>query len=192
MAPLVNHNLQATNRNMRDLLGFVRDGHLNLDPPYQRGHVWTMDQRVALIKSLLLGVPVAALVLNVRDGANWRRDGGEIYACIDGKQRLTTVGMFFDGDIDVPAEWFEPDWISPTSDRPSWTPIAPREGMVAWPDFTLAARRYMGQGFNIPVAEARLGSLAEEAEVYMLINGAGTMHTADELDKARDIARGKK
>lgn len=185
MAPLVNHNLQATNRNMRDLLGFVRDGHLNLDPPYQRGHVWTMDQRVALIKSLLLGVPVAALVLNVRDGAHWRRDGGEIYACIDGKQRLTTVGMFFDGDIEVPRDWFEPDWID---DSCTWRGA----DMVSWVNFELHAKRYMGQGFNIPVAEARLGSLAEEAEIYMLINGAGTAHTTEDLDKARRVARGKK
>jgi hypothetical protein len=183
MAPLVNHNLQATNRNMRDLLGFVRDGHLNLDPPYQRGHVWTMEQRVALIKSLLLGVPVAALVLNVRDGAHWRRNGSEIYACIDGKQRLTTIGMFFDGDIAVPRLWFEADWIK--EGAPSL------RDNVTWSDFELHAQRYMGQGFNIPVAEARLGSLAEEAEVYLLINGAGTAHTETELAAARQIARRK-
>lgn len=187
MAPLVNRNMQPTARNLRDLIGFWRDGLINMTPPYQRGDVWTAEQRVALIKSLLLGVPVAALVLNLRDNHLWRANEGEpdhAYAVIDGKQRLTTVRMFFDGDLAVPIAWFEPDWIKPTAR------CAVNE--VCWSDFELSARRYMGQGFIIPVAEAKLGSLAEEAEVYGLINSAGTAHTTAELDKARRVARGKK
>lgn len=195
MAPLVNRNMQPTARNFRDLIGFWRDGQINMTPPYQRGDVWTVQQRQALIKSLLLGIPVAALVLNLRDNQAWRDNEGDpthSYAVIDGKQRLTTVRMLFDGDLAVPADWFEPDWIKPSPDGPSWTPRVRHQGMVTWRDFELHAKRYMGQGFIIPVAEARLGSLAEEAEVYGLINQAGTAHTAAELNRARDVARGKK
>jgi len=188
MAPLVNRNMQPTARNLRDLIGFWRDGQINMTPPYQRGDVWTVDQRVALIKSLLLGIPVAALMLNMRDNHDWKQNEGEphslapSYAVIDGKQRLTTVRMFFDGDLEVPIDWFEPDWID-------WSCTARGASVVAWGNFEIHARRYMGQGFSIPVAEARLGSLAEEAEVYGLINSAGTAHTDTELAHARKIAR---
>lgn len=186
---LVNRNMQPTARNLRDLINFWRDGQINMTPPYQRGDVWTVEQRRALIKSLLLGVPVAALVLNMRDNHDWRENEGDpglaSYAVIDGKQRLTTVRMFFDGDLDVPRDWFEPDQICDFG-------LSPGANMVTWSHFELHARRYMGQGFIIPVAEARLGSLAEEAEVYGLINSAGTAHTANDLNKARRVARGKK
>lgn len=191
---LVNRNIQPTACNLRDLVNFWRDDMIDVSPSYQRGDVWTHEQRVALIKSLLLGVPVAALVLNVRDNHVWHANEGDpgsaVYVVIDGKQRLTTVRMFFDGDLAVPADWFEPDWIKRTVRR--WTDHDHPGSEVCWGDFELSARRYMGQGFIIPVAEARLGSLAEEAEVYDLINSAGTAHTTAELDRARSIARGKK
>lgn len=183
MAPLVNRNMQPTARNFRDLINFWRDGQIDMTPPYQRGDVWTVEQRVALIKSLLLGVPIAALVLNLRDNHAWRANEGvpaHGYAVIDGKQRMTTVRMFFDGDLAVPIDWFDPDWIKPT--------VRGVVSEVCWGDFEIHARRYMGQGFIVPVAEAKLGSLAEEAEVYGLINSAGTAHTSAELARAKAIA----
>jgi hypothetical protein len=184
MAPLVNRNMQPTARNLRDLINFWRDGQINMTPPYQRGDVWTIEQRVALIKSLMLGIPVASLVLNMRDNHDWKANEGDpgaaAYAVIDGKQRLTTVRMFFDGDLAVPVDWFDPRWIRRTVRGVS---------DVYWGDFEKPAQRYMGQSFIVPVAEARLGSLAEEAEVYSLINSAGTAHTGAELAAARRIAK---
>lgn len=56
---LQHRSIQATARSMRDLVRHVEDGGLELNPPYQRGDVWTTEQRMNLVKSLLLGIPVA-------------------------------------------------------------------------------------------------------------------------------------
>lgn len=41
---------------------------------------------------------------------------------------------------------------------------------------------------TIPVVAAKLPSLREEAELYLLLNSAGTSQTAGDLDRARRIA----
>ena len=160
------------------------EGGIEMNPPYQRGDVWTVEQRRNLIRSLLLGVPIAALVLN-RRGSNqaWQDNEGDPgetwYAVVDGKQRLTTMVMWFDSKLFVPADWFAPESLP--------------EGMalgaeVTYGGLTIRGQRFVGQAFNVPVAEARLGSLSEEAEVYGLINQAGTAQSAADLDRARAIA----
>lgn len=182
MPPLKHRNIQPTARSLTELARMVADGSLLLDPPYQRGDVWTTNQRVNLIKSLMLGVPVAALVLNQR-GSNtaWRHnegDPGEVwYACIDGKQRMTTMLMWHRGELAVPADWFEPEEVESPG---SWLT---RAGL------TKVGQRFCDRKFLIPVAEAYLSSLAEEAEVYDLINSAGTAHAEADLATARAMRR---
>lgn len=182
--PLVHRNMSATARSMKDLVGHIPSGGLLLDPPYQRGDVWTTEQRVNLVRSLLLGVPVAALVLNRRgDNAAWRRnegDPGDVwYSCIDGKQRLTTMQMWWAGEFLIPAHWIEDRMINGSGfDR------------ISCHDLSDVGRRFMDNRFIIPVAEAKLGSLAEEAEVYGLINSAGTVQTAADLRRAEEVSRG--
>lgn len=183
--PLVHRNMSGTNRGMRDLTRQIDDGGLDLNPPYQRGYVWTLEQRVNLVRSLLLGVPVAALVLNRRgSNAAWRRnegDPGEVwYACIDGKQRLTTMHMWWRGEFAIPADWLERRMHGAGHDL----------AMVTVRDLSDVGRRFMDNRCMIPVAEASLGSLAEEAEVYGLINSAGSAQTQEDLDRARKHARG--
>jgi hypothetical protein len=184
MAPLVHRNMNATARSMKDLVHHIDDGGMLLDPPYQRGDVWTVEQRVNLVRSLLLGVPVAAIVLN-RRGSNiaWARnegDPGEVwYACIDGKQRLTTMHMWWSGHLAIPAVWLEDRMVADGAGR-----------LVQCHDLSDIGRRYMDNRFIIPVAEAMLGSLAEEAEVYGLINSAGTAQTAEDLKRAQSYVPG--
>ncbi len=165
----------------RTVLGLVSDmraGDIGLDPPYQRGDVWSTEQRVALIRSVLLGVPVAAIVLNNRwDNDAWATANGPLpegepaWSCIDGKQRLTTCAMWLNDELTVPADWFDMG-----------------HGLVAYSHLDATDRRQWKNVLTLPVAEARLGSVEEEAEVYGLINSAGTAHTAADLRRAADGA----
>lgn len=179
MPPLVHRTIQPTARALTELVHMVDDGGLLLSPPYQRGDVWTPVQRIALIRSLLLGVPVASIVLNRRgDNREWERnegDPGDVwYACVDGKQRLTTLLMWMQGGFAIPSEWIDPEYL-----------LDPGQPVVRINGLTATGKRVLDRRFLIPVAEARLDSLAEEAEVYLLINSAGTAHTAADLDRAR-------
>jgi hypothetical protein len=168
--------------NLRAVSRLAAEGSLELNPPYQRGDVWTHQQRVNLIKSLLLGIPIAALILN-RRGSNrlWTENEGDpgdiYYAMIDGKQRTTTGILWFTNHLAVPAEWFRTEWV----------PLDHSDSTITHDSLTKPAQRFMGLNFTIPVAEARLPTLAAEAEVYGLVNGAGTPQTEEDLARARHI-----
>ena len=68
-------------------------------PDFQRGHVWTMAQRVAYVESKLSGgVPVDIIRLNQ---SGWMTDFKGELVCVDGLQRLTTALMFLRDEIPV-------------------------------------------------------------------------------------------
>jgi hypothetical protein len=166
---------------LRELTNLVLEGDLNLNAPYQRGNVWTQEQRVNLLRSLLLGVPVAAIVLN-RRGSNtaWTESGDQpYYVAIDGKQRLTTGLMWFGGDLAIPTDWLRAEFL----------PADFCESTVTFKNLVRAGQLWMARNFVIPIAEAQLPSVAAEAEVYGLINAAGTPQTEEDLARARALAR---
>lgn len=51
-------------------------------------------------------------------------------------------------------------------------------------------RRYLATGWPIPVAEARVASIAEEAAVFALVNGGGTPQTEADMARAAEVANG--
>ena len=76
------------------------DRYMNINPEYQREVVWTEQRMVHLIDSLFNNYYVPPLIFKVisgvKEGTNERR---KWRTCIDGKQRLTTIRKFFDGEI---------------------------------------------------------------------------------------------
>ena len=181
--PLPDYRMHTQALTLREMAKNVSLGALTLDPPYQRGDVWTEEQRVNLMRSLLMGIPVAALIIN-RRGANllWQENHGDPgecwYACVDGKQRITTGVLWFTGQLLIPSSWLRPEFLPESGAGP----------LVSYPDLSLPGQRWMGQNFTLPVAEAQLPSLEVEAEVYGLVNGAGTPQTEEDLARARALA----
>ena len=87
---------------------------LELHAPYQRGSVWTVQQRQLLIKSFLLGVPVPTVIVNDRYSAGFVGEDGVAdvrYAVVDGKQRVETILAWFADELAVPASWFPRDHL---------------------------------------------------------------------------------
>lgn len=60
---------------------------INLTPSYQRGDVWSTNDRQALIESILRGIPLPSIILREVGAA----DPQEV---VDGKQRLTALLRF--------------------------------------------------------------------------------------------------
>lgn len=185
--PLVRQNLQAMNRSAREMARMVTDGHLDLNPPYQRGSVWTHAQRVNLVRSWLLGVPVPAVIINDRDTRTWRESNGEIpmgepiYGCVDGKQRIETAIEWFEGPLAVPASWFPADGVETTEDTEDGS-------YVRFSGLTLVEQRGVSFGSSLPMVGAKVTSVREEAELYLLVNGAGTVQTNADLANAAHVA----
>jgi hypothetical protein len=71
-------------------------GKLQLDPIYQReGGVWSTERKQLFIDSILNGYDVPKVYLHDLG----ELDSGVRYAVVDGKQRLTTIHAFIDGQF---------------------------------------------------------------------------------------------
>lgn len=84
--------------------------HIDLDADYQRGFVWPQHKQNALIESVLHNIDIPKFILSMRRGS-------AIKVCMDGKQRLTTLRRFMDGefafkDLDTGQRW----WYCANSD----------------------------------------------------------------------------
>lgn len=133
----------------------------DMDQPYQRGVVWGTKRRRNLIKSILMGIPIPAIVLNDRFSAGFSYAGHDrnrnwLYAIVDGKQRITAIQHFVDSKFPVPHEWFEDDAF----------------GDIFYGDLDVKYQR----GFRnspIPVAEGQFKTLRQEQELFDLVNFGG-------------------
>lgn len=164
---------------------------MEIDPEYQRGHVWTVKQRQELIKSWLMGVPTGNITINLRDNTGWRENHDDLYAgespwivygCVDGKQRIETARMWFAGELDVPADWFEEDDIRDEIPKGAF------DVYVNYLDLILPVQRHHGTSFQFSMIEAQLPTLQAEAELFLLVNGGGTAQESEVMQRARELA----
>lgn len=64
---------------------------IDLDPEFQRRDVWSRRAKSQFIESIFLGVPIPQILLSSK------KDSRNEFLVLDGKQRLTTIKEFFDG-----------------------------------------------------------------------------------------------
>src|SRR5689334_7153138 len=74
------------------LHNWVRRGHLNLQPEFQRFFVWSRAKASRLVESLLLNIPVP--VIYTAESADGRQQ-----EVVDGQQRLTAICSFVSGQF---------------------------------------------------------------------------------------------
>ncbi|MGW2213298.1 DUF262 domain-containing protein [Streptomyces sp. NPDC001781] len=190
-APFDHISLNPTYRAASGLADLVHSGALLLDPPYQRGSVWTLDQRIALVESWLRGLPAGVVILSDRGTETWRRanrgadpyeTGKGIWAVIDGKQRLTTAVMLFSSEFAFPASWVPEDFVDVAED----TEDGP---YVRYNTLTRKGQRFMENYCSLMVAETKdCSTEADEARLYLLVNGGGTQQTDADMANAARVA----
>lgn len=182
-APLDRISVNAYSKPVGEMVRLVNDGHLDLAPAYQRPSVWTPTQRRLLLRSYLIGLPVPAIIVNGRY-VTWRQSemaahGSFLSAVVDGKQRLETLVQWMNGDLSIPASWLPADEVVhaiETDDGPYVT----IEGLAS-------PFRY-GQMWLLPMVEAQLRSVAEEATMYGIVNTGGTPQSAEDIAAAAKVA----
>lgn len=73
------------------------DTKIDLDPDFQRAHVWTEAQQIAYVEYILRGgTSGKSIYFNC---VGWMDDFRGPYEIVDGKQRLEAVRSFMRGDI---------------------------------------------------------------------------------------------
>jgi hypothetical protein len=193
-APIEHTNFQPTFRRARELVRLAGEGQIDLRPPYQRASVWDADQRMNLVESWLTGVPTGTLILADRTHGRWRapdgttplETGGAMWGCVDGQQRLTTAGMWFNNEFAVPASWFEAKMVERTEDTDDG-PYVRHNGL------SLVGQRMIESRALVQVGEDRTCTgIADEARVYLLVNGGGTAQTSEDMTNAARVASGER
>lgn len=131
------------------------EGQLMVDPPFQRGAVWTPAQREAWIITLLEDLPRPSIFLN----ESMRGEGafGDRAVVIDGRQRLESIFAFMNDELLVRGEkWSDQD-------------IVFQRGFKMIP---------------MPVILTQFKTERECMELYVRLLRCGTAHTESEIAKA--------
>lgn len=81
---------------------------IDLEPEYQRGNVWTLEQKQSLIDSIFHNVDIGKFCIIKRP---WGPDGmkpltPKLYEMLDGKQRLTAIVEFFTGRFSYKGKYY--------------------------------------------------------------------------------------
>lgn len=137
-----------------------QDGELPgwcLTPAFQRGSVWTLDQKVAWIESILMGIGLPALFVNRFPDEHPVYGFREIV--IDGQQRLRATAEFMQDKFRVRGELYSEQSI------PFKRSFTMHDGKTS-------------------IVFCAYKTEKECAELYLKLLRAGTSHTSAEIKKA--------
>lgn len=135
------------------------DAGCDLEPDFQRPHVWTAEQQVKYVEHLLMGGRSA------RDfwfnSPTWgiSSGGAEPVVLVDGLQRITALRRFAAGDMRVFGQYAVGD-------------ITPRAVL---------------NRLTIRLHVNTLATRREILAWYLQINAGGTPHSQEELDRVRQL-----
>ncbi|MFI5748880.1 hypothetical protein ACIBBE_23795 [Streptomyces sp. NPDC051644] len=144
---------------------------------------------MALVRSWLTGLPTGVVILSDRENPQWTGVNGDVYttgtakwAVVDGKQRLLTAQSWFTDNLAVPASWFAPNLIAETEQTEDG-PYVRHSGL------TRPGRLKFKHRAMLQVSEFKTAAtLADEAVMFLLVNGGGTPQTDQDMQRALDIA----
>lgn len=146
---------------------------LELNPEFQRGHVWKLNQQIAFVENLLRVIDINKTIrfndLTMRP----HNDADDILKnkiiCIDGLQRLTAIIDFVDGKYKVFNNQLSYDDILNHPDKASMRRI-----------------------FNSALLQfefLQITSYKEVLEYYIDLNFGGVAHTPADIQIAKDILK---
>lgn len=139
------------------LARYTRNYDLNLDPDFQRAHVWTRKQQVKYIEYVLQGGEVGRVIMF--NCPNWMTNKGTAgpMELVDGKQRLEAVRAFMRNEFTV----FNGVYCRDIEN----------------------VEYHVSFLFRI----CSLNTREDILRLYLNINSGGTPHTKEELDKVRAL-----
>lgn len=133
-------------------------------PEFQRGLVWTQEQKENLIISMLNGLPIGSFYLNTWWFDEKEKRAKMDHVLFDGQQRFTAILDFLTGKFPITFEGKQ-FYVTDLSYR-EWLNI----------------KRY-----PISIANSYIEDWNDLIDYYILINKGGTQHTDEEFRKALDF-----
>jgi len=135
-----------------------QDFGLQMNPDFQRGHVWSEEQQVSYIEFLLHGGKTARVIyLNNNHWQKTKPQGEQYFVCVDGLQRATAIRRFVNNEIKAIDHYYS--------------------------EFEGSPRIMQGIKVNVNDLQTR----AEVLQWYIEFNSGGTVHTKEEIERVREL-----
>lgn len=109
----INQPLKTFKRYIEDK---IKEDGLQLNPDFQRGHVWTEEQQIKYVEYLLKGGRSARTIYF--NHPEWMGNFEGDFVCVDGLQRITAVLRFLNNEITVFGYYYK-DF----EDKPFWVDL---------------------------------------------------------------------
>lgn len=135
---------------------------LQLNPDFQRGHVWTEEQQIAWLEFFLRGGKAGNVVYFNCPSWHYAVKDGDYneYVCVDGLQRLTAIQRFTNNEIKVFGSYFkefeDPHHVNRHTLKLNVNDLKTKKEVLQW---------------------------------YVDMNSGGTPHTSDEIQRVKRMIR---
>lgn len=156
-------------------------GKLDLNPDFQREHVWTIAQQIQYVEYILQGgMSGRDIYFNC---TGWMKDWRGPFVIVDGKQRLHAAREFMANRLPVFAN------LSTSTEQGLLTTDG-KWNVKGFYRKDIEGRLGLNAGFVFHVNE--LTSRAEVLKWYLEMNTGGTPHTEDEIEKVKRMLKESK
>lgn len=139
-----------------------KEHNIDLDPDFQRAHVWTTDKQIKYVEFILRGGQSSRIIYFNCPG--WMVDFRGPMVLVDGKQRLEAVRAFLRNEIPAFGSYIE-----------EWDPRLLRKTQSSFM-------------FNVN----NLATRAEVLQWYLDLNSGGVVHTQEEIEKVQALLDAEK
>jgi len=141
---------------------YVSEYSLNLDPDFQRDHVWSEEKRIAYVEYVLKGGNQNRHIIFNHPG--WFTDFKGEMTLVDGKQRLESTRRFLNNELPVFNDIYRKDFT--------------RNGR-------LSSRISSDYSFKFYINNLR--TRKELLQFYLDLNTGGVVHTKEEINRVKEL-----
>ncbi|QIP70943.1 DUF262 domain-containing protein [Streptomyces sp. VN1] len=168
-----NSELSVQGQSLQTLYNLYFNKRLAVNRRYQRKLVWSVEEKVKLIDSVVNELPIPLILLAQR-----KKAGVETYEIIDGLQRLDAFFSFMENKFSYDGKYFDLDTIGDTKARLDAGEITQGAEKLSRSE-SLAIANY-----QIPVSIYRDASTSSIDEVFRRINSGGRRLSLQEIRQA--------
>lgn len=162
LIPTGNYKINTSISRLRDTVHrYIEEYGLDLNPDFQRGHVWNNEQRVAYVEFILQGGKTNPIYFN---HTSWMKSMCGEMVIVDGKQRLTSLLMFLNDEFTVFKN-------------------LDREGV----GYYASEFDYIPDDIEIVIND--LPTRKQVLQWYLQMNKGNIAHTEDEINKVEELLK---
>ena len=165
--------LSVNGQDLQNLYNLYYSNKLTVNRRYQRKLVWSLDEKIQLVDSVVNELPIPLVLLAQR-----QRSDSATYEIIDGLQRLQSFFAFMENKFPYDGRYFDLDTFGDTKAKKDAGEIRQEEPIMSRDE----SRRIAN--YQIPVSIYREASESDIDDVFRRINSGGRRLSLHEIRQA--------